>query len=209
MNNFIEIYKNSLSKKSCDYIINCFSEHEDQTHVGKLGGQVDIIRKDSLDLNLLKIRDDSNEFLFQELKSNLRKNLNTYINKYPFVPPEEKGYNFFEHHSLYPFTVLAKKYKKNKQGYHIFHMDQGRDQVSIHRQLICMYYLNDVNKGGETEFYHQKVKLKPKKGSLVIFPAFFTHLHKGHIPVSDDKYILNFWLMMGRAKELPPNGFEI
>ena len=44
---------------------------------------------------------------------------------------------------------------------------------------------------------HQNMKIKPEQGSLVIFPAFFTHLHKGHVPTSGDKYILNFWLMSG------------
>ena len=75
-----------------------------------------------------------------------------------------------------------------------------------------MYYLNDVSEGGETEFYHQKVKIKPEKGTLVIFPAYFTHLHKGNVPISNDKYILNFWLMKGndnprKIKDL--NGFTL
>ena len=52
-----------------------------------------------------------------------------------------------------------------------------------------MFYLNDVKEGGETEFYHQNLKVPPTQGSLVIFPAYFTHLHKGHIPITDDKYI--------------------
>ena len=57
-----------------------------------------------------------------------------------------------------------------------------------------MFYLNDVKEGGETEFYHQKIKIKPKKGTAVIWPSFYTHLHKGNVPVSNNKYILNVWL---------------
>ena len=60
-----------------------------------------------------------------------------------------------------------------------------------------MFYLNDVEEGGETEFYNQKVKIKPKKGTCVIFPTYNTHLHKGHIPISNDKYILNMWFKPG------------
>ena len=71
-----------------------------------------------------------------------------------------------------------------------------------------MYYLNNVNEGGETEFYHQKLKVKPTIGSLVIFPTFFTHLHKGNVPISNDKYILNFWLMRGIDKRVK-DGFII
>ena len=58
-----------------------------------------------------------------------------------------------------------------------------------------MFYLNDVEEGGETEFYHQKLKIKPKKGTCVIFPTYFTHKHKGHIPISNDKYIMNVWVV--------------
>ena len=94
-----------------------------------------------------------------------------------------------------PFSVLAKKYKKKEQGYHIFHMDQGSHSPSVYRQLILMYYLNDVNEGGETEFYHQKIKIKPKQGRLVIFPAAFTHMHRGNPVISNKKYILNSWIV--------------
>ena len=194
MNNFIEVYKNSLSKKSCDYIINCFSEHKDKTHTGKIGDgkTVDTKRKDSLDFNLLKIRNDSNEFLFDELKFSLNKNLKKYIKKYPLEDVKRQSYSDF---SFYPFSVLAKKYKKKEQGYHIFHMDQGSHSPSVYRQLILMYYLNDVNEGGETEFYHQKIKIKPKQGRLVIFPAAFTHMHRGNPVISNKKYILNSWIV--------------
>ena len=57
-----------------------------------------------------------------------------------------------------------------------------------------MWYLNDVEEGGETEFWYQKVKIKPKKGTVVMFPTSFTHKHKGHIPISNDKYIVNMWM---------------
>jgi hypothetical protein len=46
------------------------------------------------------------------------------------------------------------------------------------------------------------MKVKPKKGSLVIFPAGFTHTHKGHVPLSDDKYVVTSWLMYNRAEQL-------
>jgi hypothetical protein len=58
-----------------------------------------------------------------------------------------------------------------------------------------MYYLNDVTKGGETEFYYQKCFISPQTGRLVIAPAGFTHTHKGHIPLSEDKYILTSWVL--------------
>ncbi len=51
-----------------------------------------------------------------------------------------------------------------------------------------MVYLNDVDSGGETEFLYQQLKIKPKRGRVVIWPGSFTHLHIGNHPMSD-KYI--------------------
>ena len=207
MNNFIEIYDNALSNESCDYIVGCFEKFEDKTHIGRLGGKVNIKKKDSTDLDLLKIEHLIPDFIFKELKTSLKKNLNNYFDKYKLRCPIEYG-SPWESFSIYPYSVLAKKYIKNKQGYHIWHADAGQTAPNIFRQLVCMYYLNNVNEGGETEFYHQKLKVKPTRGSLVIFPTFFTHLHKGNVPISNDKYILNFWLMRGIDKRVK-DGFII
>ena len=64
---------------------------------------------------------------------------------------------------------------------------------AANRMLVGMVYLNDVKDGGETEFYYQKLKIKPKRGTLVIWPAYFTHLHRGNKPISNSKYIINMW----------------
>ena len=63
-----------------------------------------------------------------------------------------------------------------------------------------MYYLNDVESGGETEFYFQKRSIKPRKGTVVIAPAGFTHTHRGNVPISGDKYIITSWLLYNRRR---------
>ena len=98
-------------------------------------------------------------------------------------------------YSFFTKAIIMKKYDKQDGGYHAFHEDNGWNEIDISRVLVCMFYLNDVKEGGETEFLHQKYKVSPTQGSLVIFPAYFTHLHKGHVPISNDKYILNIWLL--------------
>ena len=56
-----------------------------------------------------------------------------------------------------------------------------------------MTYLNDVSDGGETEFFHQKLKVKPVKGKTVLWPTDFTHLHRGITSPTEDKYIATGW----------------
>jgi hypothetical protein len=55
-------------------------------------------------------------------------------------------------------------------------------------------YLNDVNEGGETSFLYTGNKVKPRKGGLLIFPSAFPFVHRGEVPVSNDKYIIATWL---------------
>ena len=68
--------------------------------------------------------------------------------------------------------------------------------------LLFMFYLNDVEEGGSTDFYYQDASIQPKAGRMVIAPAYFTHTHRGQIPVSNDKYILTSWVLFNRAEQL-------
>ena len=59
------------------------------------------------------------------------------------------------------------------------------------RIVTFLFYLNDVEEGGETFFYNGKVK--PEAGKLILFPATWTYNHKGNMPISNDKYIVTGW----------------
>ena len=61
-------------------------------------------------------------------------------------------------------------------------------------------YLNDVEEGGETEFLYQSRRVKPKRGRLAIWPAQFTHMHRGNPPLSGDKYVITGWVEYGAWK---------
>ncbi len=107
-------------------------------------------------------------------------------------------------------TINLQKYDRRQGGYHHFHSENypamhDPDCDSLHRVLLFMYYLNDVREGGETEFYYQQRLLKPNRGRLVFAPSGFTHTHKGHIPLSNDKYILTSWVLFRPAREVYGN----
>jgi hypothetical protein len=76
---------------------------------------------------------------------------------------------------------------------------------ALHRTLLFMFYLNDVSEGGQTEFYYQNKSIRPKAGRMVIAPAYFTHTHRGCVPLSGDKYILTSWVLFNRAEQLYGN----
>ena len=79
------------------------------------------------------------------------------------------------------------------EGFFGWHCERSTYQ-SHQRALVFMTYLNDVTDGGETEFYFQKLKVKPVKGKMVIWPTDFTHFHRGITSPTQDKYIATGWL---------------
>ena len=56
-----------------------------------------------------------------------------------------------------------------------------------------MTYLNDQDDGGETEFLYYDISVKPKKGLTLIWPAEWSHTHRGNV-VNTDKYIVTGWI---------------
>jgi hypothetical protein len=79
------------------------------------------------------------------------------------------------------------------QGYHVWHFEDSSRNVS-NRILAFILYLNDINEGGETEFLYLHKRIKPVEGRMVIWPAGFTHTHRGNPPLKDTKYIMTGWV---------------
>jgi len=74
-------------------------------------------------------------------------------------------------------------------GNFLDHVDVG-DSISARRFLVFFLYLNDVAEGGETEFPDLDLTISPECGKLLVFPSIWTYLHRGNVPISNDKYIL-------------------
>ena len=78
--------------------------------------------------------------------------------------------------------------------YH-WHIDGGSHELS-HRQLVAIWYLNDVEgPGGETEFRYQAVKVAAEEGKLLLFPPFWTHEHRGVVLEHGVKHIATTWVV--------------
>ncbi|AGH06808.1 2OG-Fe(II) oxygenase family enzyme [Synechococcus phage S-RIM2] len=80
-----------------------------------------------------------------------------------------------------------------QQGYHSWH-DEKSSMGCNRRIAATMMYLNNVEEGGETEFLYLAKRFKPVRGRVLIWPAGFTHVHRGNPPLSGEKYIATSWL---------------
>jgi hypothetical protein len=228
MDDFIGVYDDALSAAQCDALVARF-DASDKVERGRTGQGVDVQKKDSFDLTIDQHRewDDVTGLLLQTMSRHLEQ----YIDRYrmlvmgslsPTLAHPKTGKptvlsldNFDEigkpnmeslMQALYrPGSINLQKYLKGSGGYHHWHSEiypQNASCESLHRVLLWQFYLNDVEEGGETEFLYQQRKIAPKKGRLVIAPAGFTHTHKGHVPVSGDKYIATSWILYQRAETL-------
>ena len=92
-------------------------------------------------------------------------------------------------------TVIKFQHTPQSGGYHTWHYE-AMGLSYAHRVLTWMIYLNEDFEGGETEFLDQTRRVKPTTGTMLIWPAGFTHTHKGNLVLSGDKYILTGWYLL-------------
>lgn len=79
-------------------------------------------------------------------------------------------------------------------AYNPIHIEEGGPREGrIMRNLAFVTYLNGIEDGGETEFVYQNLKVKPEKGLTTIFPAGWTHPHRGLPAPTETKYIVTGW----------------
>jgi hypothetical protein len=113
------------------------------------------------------------------------------------LPTKEyiKKYNFCDSYSAWSIIepINIQHYKPNG-GFYKWHTERSNSTYPVtSRHLAFMTYLNDVEDGGETEFYYQKLKVKPRKGLTLIWPADWTHTHRGIPSPTEEKYIITGW----------------
>lgn len=80
-------------------------------------------------------------------------------------------------------------------GYHLWHNEDDTVQ-NMRRVMTFILYLNEIEEGGETEFLYYPKRVKPSTGRLLLWPAGYTHAHRGNPPLSGTKYILTGWVEM-------------
>lgn len=176
----------------CDSLINYFKNNPKKQQHGasrkklssgksELGIYKEI--KDSMDIY---IHPDDRGSEWQLYRYELEKVIKAYTEKFPKSTHTAPW-------GLKEFTNL--QYYKPGGGYFDWHSERlsASGHISA-RNLVFMTYLNDVIDQGETEFYHQKIRVVPEKGLTLIWPSDWTHYHRGIPSPTQEKYIITGWL---------------
>jgi 2-oxoglutarate-Fe(II)-dependent oxygenase superfamily protein len=97
---------------------------------------------------------------------------------------------------LQSFTLvgwwLKAQLTRKGEGYHAWHFESSSFFES-RRVLAWSIYLNADYEGGELEFLYFGRRMKLGEGDIVIFPAAFTHTHRGNMVLGGEKLLLTGW----------------
>lgn len=190
--NFIGIYDDVIPDYFIKTLMDYYKSFPEFHHKGVVssitgGPVVDEYVKQSTDLSSYDLPGTYKDKVVGYVQSALNKYIDTY-------PDSNKGAGFsmrenfnFQHY-------------EPSGGFKEWHCEVSQNPLKRFglRHLVWMTYLNTVEDpddeyGGGTEFYHQNVKVKAVKGRTVIWPAGWTHTHRGIVSKTQEKFILTGW----------------
>ncbi len=166
-----------------DSIVEFFENNTSLHRQGSTYGGINIEEKNSVDLciQIHHLKQEPVKFIHKYLDY-----INLLLNDYI------KNYDILSDFNLSMGTFNIQKYCK---GGHFRNIHSERtDLRNMDRVFAWMTYLNDVDDGGATYFSHYDLRVKPKKGRTLIWPAEWTHAHCGEIVNSNEKYIITGWI---------------
>lgn len=180
MTDFIGIYDDIASDDFCNRVIE---------RLEQIAGTVSTAKGEEDNGGLVHRKDVAIYFERDagDLAEEVNRVLDTALVKYMDEHPALGMVNFYSH-------IVKVQRTPPKGGFHTWHCEQGAGHTAASRCLVWMIYLNDTPQGeGETEFLELGVKLQPKRGTVVFFPADWTHTHRGNPVYTCNKYIATGW----------------
>lgn len=117
------------------------------------------------------------------INSKLKIAINEYVEKFPMM------------HELQRFVLEGYNIQRYLpgEGFYTWHCENSGYKGGGDRVLAWMIYLNDLTDGGGTDFKIQNHTEKAEACKMLIWPAFWTHTHKGQVSETQTKYIITGW----------------
>lgn len=184
---FIRTFPSHLSSDLCETLIATYEADKDGQVPGKTFLGLDEGIKKTTDVLL------SSRAAWKELDTLIFRLLGEALKAYADAIPQEHDLKaYLLNGPLTDSGYIVQKYKQ-QDGFYAWHNDFDVRPDGRWRVLTFLWYLNDVELGGETEFI-DGTKIKPEAGKLLLFPSTWSLKHRGAMPISCDKYILTGWM---------------
>jgi hypothetical protein len=173
----IVVFKDSLDGPLCDGLINLVQESSKA-----------LTRLDSESIGYVNGTHYSEKTLYLEQSPGFEKMMKSKV-----LEVRNAYFDYFKiHHNsqiIKFFNPIIKQYNSDSKDQMLMHYDSSGKTTN--RALAMIWYLNDVEQGGETVFPSYHYEVKAQKGNCLVFPAYWNYPHLARKPVSGDKYTLN------------------
>jgi len=169
----------------CDALINHFESHSGKHRKGVTTAGKHLGDKRNTDLTVLpnEVGLQGNEILKTYIDQ-LYECYKDYLLQWPFLGQTVGNLE------IGPFSLVRYHAGDHFQKIHT----ERADLSTLHRILVWMTYLNDVEAGGSTYFSHYDIEVQPRQGLTLIWPAEWTHAHRGNVLGAGSKYIITGWM---------------
>lgn len=189
---FIRAFPNSLKPETCENIIARFEADPRRGPSSTATREKPLIRSGTM-LHIGEYREWQDVVALYQ--SAVERNLRAYAQTFPSVG------ELLQPGVSYRSPPLMERIEP-MQGFGM-HIDAAVAATHM-RTVAILLYLRDIDSGGATEFPFQQVKVQPKAGTMVLFPPFWTHPHRGASPKSGVKYNLTSFVVV-RGDWQPPS----
>ena len=185
---YIYIIPKALSKEICDEIIEKFDKQKN-TEINEPG------------FEHMEYKIEQSDEKWKNIDNILFQNLNQYIQKYigAYIFGTKVIENLVNNNVKDTgFKIFKFNKDEGRLDYHLesfFINEKGERFVNGNQIIKYTWYLNDVDEGGESEFWNN-YSIKPETGKLVMFPATWTYPNSELIPKSNNKYIINGFILI-------------
>ena len=169
----------------CNKLIDFFEINSIKQHQGKSAAGLNKDLKDTTDITIKAedIAAEGNEIFIKYFKA-LFECYEDYNKTWPFLK------TIIRNLDIGPCNLV-----RYNEGQHFKSLHCERGSVdNLSRIFAFMTYLNNVDEGGSTYFEHYDLEIYPQQGLTLIWPAEWTHAHKGNKIISGSKYIITGWL---------------
>lgn len=182
LKHFIRAYDHSLETPLCQQLIQSFRGLERFQKTNGRTARAGLEQSAWTELNVTRLSDASFLGMFRHFIDGALARYNADVGLTIPIPNSPKTSD-----------LVMKQYRPGREEQFQLHFDAVNHVAN--RYLVLLWYLNDVDEGGETRFPQLDYKVEARAGRLLMFPPYWMYQHEGVAPLSGEKFILSTYLL--------------
>lgn len=182
LRHYIRVYDEDLPADLCGRMVQSFQALPRFHSPNGRGHRAGLENSAWTELNVTKLSDDSFRRFFRDRIDAALARYNRDVGLAIPIPNSPKTAD-----------LILKRYRPDRDESFEPHFDSINEVCN--RYLVLLWYLNDVEAGGETSFVQLDYRVEPRRGRLLMFPPYWMYQHAGLPPVSGDKFIVSTYLL--------------